>query len=233
LKSLPYLKNGPLASQWRVRARSYDAFVRHLLRPAQGALDILDLGAGNGWLCHRVAKLGHRAVALDMREDTVDGLGAARTFLKDTPDLFECVAGYFEELPFPSSRFDLMVFNASLHYSRDLQSVLAEAVRVTRPGGTLAILDSPFYRRTEDGDAMVAEKRAGASAAFGDRADVLLAEPFIEYLTPARLSAALPSLTWQRRRVLYPLWYELRPLLARFKGARLPSRFDLWTARRP
>jgi hypothetical protein len=59
-----------------------------------------------------------------------------------------------------------------------------------------------------------------------------MALPFIEYLTPARLEAASKQLglVWTRHRVRYPLWYELRPLAARLRGHRTPSRFDLWEA---
>ena len=59
--------------------------------------------------------------------------------------------------------------------------------------------------------------------------------PFIEFLTRQRLAnASAPiGVTWRRTRVLYPLWYELRPLTAKLRGARAPSRFDLWTGVRP
>ena len=235
LRALPYLKFGPFAKQWKVRAKSYDAFLKHVLFPMEGAraLEILDLGAGNGWLSHRVALRGHKAVALDIRQDDVDGLGAAREFLRDRPDLFERLIASFDDLPMTSARFDIALFNASLHYAQDLARVLGEATRVIKPGGKLVILDSPFYDSEPDGAAMVAEKRALGAAKFGSRADILLAPNFIEYLTRDRLEAATPSLVWSYRHVHYPLWYELRPVLAKLKRARTPSRFGLWTAQIP
>jgi len=230
LRALPYLRSGPFARQWAVRSRTFDAFVHHVLGRLQPNSDILDLGAGNGWLCYRAAHKGHRCVALDTRDDHVDGLGAAKEFLIEDPDLFRCVTASFEDLPFAPESFDLTLFNASLHYAQDLRHALLEASRVTRRGGILAILDSPFYRSAADGDAMVAEKKSRGAASFGAKADVLLSPEFIEYLTPERLSAALPQLHWIRKRVRYPLWYELRPLLAGLKGKRRPSRCDLWIA---
>jgi SAM-dependent methyltransferase len=232
LLSLPYLRHGPLARQWAVRAKSFDAFIRHVLHPLEhgAALEILDLGAGNGWLTQRVARRGHKAVALDIRDDEVDGLGAAAEFLRRTPDLFTRVIASFEDMPLATGRFDITLFNASLHYTRDLLRVLTEAVRVTRPGGVLVIMDSPFYDRERDGAAMVAEKLAHGRERFGERAETLLSHNFVEYLTRDRLTAASPGLRWQRQRVLYPLWYELRPFRAKLRGARPPSRFDLWTA---
>ncbi|MEO7455895.1 MAG: class I SAM-dependent methyltransferase [Gemmatimonadaceae bacterium] len=233
LLELPYVRNGPHERQWRVRARSYDTFVARVLSPAARhagrALRVLDLGAGNGWLSWRLARAGHDALALDVREDDVDGLGAASGFLATPGGKFARVAASFDALPVCAGRFDLVVFNASLHYALDLRRSLDEAVRATTAGGRVVVIDSPFYARDEDGDAMVAEKRRNAAASFGERAEALMALPFVEYLTAERLRAALP-LRWIRHRVRYPLWYELRPLTARLRGARVPSRFDVWEA---
>ena len=232
LESLPYLRSGPLAKQWGVRARSFDAFLRHVIAPREKGrvLEILDLGAGNGWLSHRVSRRGHKAMALDMRNDDIDGLGAAAEFLRKEPGLFTCITASFDDLPFVDCRFDITVFNASLHYARDLAHVLREATRVTRQDGVLVVMDSPFYAKDSAGAAMVAEKHAQGAARFGDRAAHLLSQGFIEYLTPDRLASASPGLVWRRHRVLYPAWYELRPLMAKLKRARTPSRFDLWIA---
>lgn len=232
---LPYLAHGSaaLVRQWSVRARTFDAFVAQVLRPAMRRLrrpvDLLDLGAGNGWLSYRAAQLGCRAIALDVRDDRVDGLGAGSCYRRSgTP--FESVAASFGALPIADACVDLVVFNASLHYAIDLAAVLRESRRVLRPGGTLAVLDSPFYRRRAAGDAMVAEKRAHAAREFGARADALLALPFLEFLTREALAQASAPLMlrWRRHRVRYPLWYELRPLEAMLRRRRPPSRFDLW-----
>lgn len=235
LLALPYLTGGPLARQWAVRARSFDAFVRRVLRPAARAaaprpLRLLDLGAGNGWLCYRAALAGVRAVAVDVRDDAVDGLGASAGYLVERPALFDRLVASFDALPLPSASFDVVVFNAALHYALDLEAVLAEARRAVRPGGRVVILDSPFYRRDAAGAAMVAEKRREAAVRFGERADDLLALPFVEYLTRERLEDAGQGLglAWRRHRVRYPLWYELRPLVAWLRRRRPPSRFDVW-----
>lgn len=235
LRSLPYLRRKPLARQWAVRAKSFEVFVRTVVGSlaARGALDMLDLGAGNGWLCYRLACSGHRAVALDIRDDDIDGLGAATDLLSHSVGKFHCVRASFEILPFADRSFDVSIFNASLHYATELGRVLAEAVRVTRPGGMLAILDSPFYTCERDGERMVAEKHSLAAAQFGARSEVLTSQRFIEFLTRQRLEAALGCLSWSRHRVRYPLWYEMRPLLARLGGNRRPSRFDVWSARVP
>lgn len=235
LLALPYVSHGRWAKQWAVRARTFDAFVARVVVPlrrtAGRPLRVLDLGAGNGWLSYRLAQGGDDCTAIDIRDDDVDGLGAAAALQRDAP--FACVPASFDALPVADGAADLAVFNAALHYTTDLAATLHEAVRAVRSGGEIVILDLPFYTRAADGAAMVAEKHAEAESRFGAHADTLLALPFIEYLTADRLAAASAplGLTWRRRRVRYPLWYEMRPLLARLRGRRRPSRFDLWTAR--
>lgn len=237
LLDLPWLRAGPLARQWGVRARSFEAFLAHVANPmaraANRPLRVLDLGAGNGWLSYRLALRGHQCTAVDIRDDRVDGLGAAEAFRTRVP--FDCFVASFDALPVADRFADLTVFNAALHYATDLGATVAEAVRATRRGGSLVILDSPFYAKDAQGAAMVAEKHAHAADRFGDRAQSLLALPHIEYLTAGRLRAASAplGLAWRRRRVLYPLWYELRPFVARLRRARTPSRFDIWIAQIP
>ena len=233
-RALPYVTSGPLARQWEVRARSWEAFERRVLQPEQrradvraaGPLRVLDLGAGNGWLAHRAALAGAEALALDVRDDRVDGLGASPA---GSP--IERVVASFEAIPLSAGEFDVVVFNAALHYAEDLGAALHEARRVARVGARIVVLDSPFYGTAEEGEAMVREKRRTAERQFGDRTSSLLALAFVEYLTPQRLADASRGArlgAWRRHRVRYPLWYELRGVRALVRRERTPSRFDLW-----
>ncbi len=239
LFALPWVTAGPLAAQWRIRARTFDAFLRRVVVPLERerrrALDVLDLGAGNGWLSARLAARGHRCVAADLRVDDVDGLAAAAPFARRLPRMFGRVAASFDALPIRPRLFDLVVFDASLHLAEDLPRVLEEAARAATPGGRIAILDSPFYARAASGEAMRTEKRRETAARFADVADDLLALSPVEFLTEERLAAAAApaGLAFRRCRVLYPALYEARGVVARLKGARIPSRFDLWVARAP
>jgi Methylase involved in ubiquinone/menaquinone biosynthesis len=234
LLALPYIHTGPLARQWAVRSRTFDAFVRSVLAPMMASstppLRLLDLGAGNGWLASRAALAGCEGIAVDLRDDAVDGLGAGAEYVALSPGRMRRVVGSFESIPLGDATVDVVVFNASLHYALDLAVALHEARRVMQPRGRIVILDSPFYRRVSEGEAMVREKRASASALFGKNAEALLALPSIEYLTRETLVAASATagIRWTRHRVRYPLWYEARALNARVRGHRTPSRFDLW-----
>jgi len=233
--ALPWLRMGPQRQQWAVRARTFERFMdavvaARVFEVSPRPLRVLDLGAGNGWLCYRLALDGHRCIAIDIRDDDVDGLRAAEVYRTHLPALFGRVAASFDALPIADGFADVVVFNAALHYALDLRRALEEAARVVLSGGRIAILDSPFYRTAEEGEAMVAEKKAEALLRFGERADALTAPAFIEYLTAERLEEASSGLGlhWRHHRVRYPLAYELRPLIARLRRRRPPSRFDLW-----
>jgi SAM-dependent methyltransferase len=231
---LPYLASGPLARQWSVRRCTYEAFMQRVMTPLLSAsrrrMDVLDLGAGNAWLAYRLAVAGCVAIAMDVRDDDVDGLGAAEAYVSRAPERMSRVVASFESIPLPDSSVDVAVFNASLHYAVDLAATLRETRRVVRASGRIVILDSPFYARAVDGDAMIREKRASAALHFGTNANALLAVPSIEYLTSAELTtvSAPLGIRWTRHRVRYPLWYEARALRARIRRGRAPSRFDLW-----
>ena len=142
---------------------------------------VLDLGAGSGWLSHRLAALGHRAVAVDAIDDEVDGLGAARHYPTD----FASVQADFDALPFAPGQFDLVVFNGSLHYAADTAATLERAHRAARAGGALVVMDSPMFRADGDGSAMVGAEVLRFRNQCGC-ANVV--QPGVGYLTFARLA---------------------------------------------
>ena len=117
-------------AEWRVRRDSFAHLQRHVL-PANGhgPMRVLDLGAGSGWLSHRLAAVGHRVVAVDRLDDEADGLGACRHY----PVPFAAVQADFDALPFEPSQFDLVVFDGSLHYAPDPAATLAESHADARP----------------------------------------------------------------------------------------------------
>ncbi len=84
---LPYRDiSGNNHGQWAIRARSYD-FLEHKILPAIESriarnLNILDLGAGNGWMSYRLALRGHLPVAVDLLSSELDGLAAATHYHK-------------------------------------------------------------------------------------------------------------------------------------------------------
>jgi 2-polyprenyl-3-methyl-5-hydroxy-6-metoxy-1,4-benzoquinol methylase len=210
--------------EWHVRRESYNRFVALVLRV--GPQRVLDLGAGCGWLSSRLARQGHDVVALDRLDDDADGALLAR---QDRPP-FVAVRGDFEALPFEPGQFDVVVFNASLHYARQAEDVLGRAAQMLKPRGTLVVMDSPTFVRSSDGESMVATQMAAVGAVH-DLADVV--RPGIGYLTFANLDRAAERL--RRQASFYPshgpLAWRLRRPLARRQLGREPATFGVWVAR--
>ena len=218
----------PLQWQWRIHRRSF-ACLRDRVLPALGArLRILDLGAGSGWLSHRLAQLGHDPCAIDLSCDPQDGLEAGRHFEAAWPRL----QAEFDALPISTASVDAVVFNASLHYSTDYLTTLREALRVLAPGGAVVVLETPVYQLEASGRRMVEERHAQFLKRYGTRSDSL---PSLEYLTWPRLAelGTTLALEWQVLRPGYGLRWALRPWIARLRRRREPSAFPCLLARRP
>ncbi|HTQ79667.1 MAG TPA: class I SAM-dependent methyltransferase, partial [Thermoanaerobaculia bacterium] len=142
------------------------------------------------------------------------------------------VQAEFDRLPLADGAADLVIFNASLHYSTDYLVTLKEALRVLRPGGSLAILESPIYRREESGERMVAERHADFARRFGTRSDSVPSREYLTWKGIEDLGRRL-DLRFQPITPWYGWRWALRPWVARFKRRREPSRFAILLARKP
>jgi ubiquinone/menaquinone biosynthesis C-methylase UbiE len=219
--------------QWHVRSRTFRHLEKHLLPSIELAYpqgcDVMDLGAGNGWMSYRMALRGHRPVAVDLLDNDADGLGAARHYIERLPNPFPCFQAEMDQLPFAAEQFDVAVFNASFHYSIDYEQTLREVLRCLRRPGQIIIADSPFYSRDESGRAMVEEKRVAFQKRFGFRSDSV---PSCEYLTPEILDelAEKLSLQWNVSKPWYGIGWALRPAKARLLRRREPAKFLLLCA---
>jgi SAM-dependent methyltransferase len=215
--------------QWGIRARTFRFMEKHLLpkieRSYPRGFDVLDVGAGNGWLSYRLAQRGHRPVAVDLLLNVADGLGAARHYFHLVPAFWRFKAE-MDRLPFMPAQFDVVVFNASLHYSVDYRTTLQEALRCLRKGGHLIVADSPFYKKEESGQEMLREKRAAFHRQFGFSSDSI---PSCEYLTKDTLNYLADDLglKWNVYKPWYGLSWALRPIKANLLRHREPSKFYL------
>ena len=230
-RSLPFNDlSGHFTTDWQIRARSFRAFEREVLQPLEKKLTplrVIDLGAGNGWLSYRLAQRGHSVAAVDLLTNPIDGLGASIHY----DATFTPIQAEFDRLPFIEEQADLIIFNASLHYSTRYETTLAEALRVLRPNGRVIILDSPIYRSGDSGAQMVREREATFTQAYGFPSNALLSE---NYLTEQRLKelAETLQLRWNFIQPFYSWRWALRPLKARLLGRREPARFAVIVGRR-
>ncbi len=212
----------PMAWEWRIKRRTFSCFRNRVLAPLGPHLRVLDLGAGTGWLSNRLANLGHEPCAVDLSCNERDGLEAARHFGSG----WRCVQAEFDHLPFADGSVDVVVFNASLHYSTDYATTLREALRVLVPGGRLAVLETPVYGLESSGRRMVAERRELFLKRYGTRSDSLASLNYLTWSRVAELGRQL-NLTWKIARPWYGVRWALRPWIAKAKNKREPSQFPL------
>jgi SAM-dependent methyltransferase len=206
--------------QWSMRSITWQHVSRRILSTYTPGRRVLDLGAGVGWLSNRLREMGHDPLAIDLSVDDLDGLRAARHYEPTWP----CVQAEFDRLPLANAQADIIIFNASFHYSTNYGVTLIEARRVLRPGGAVIVLDTPVYRRPESGPRMVAERHRQFDEMFGTRSDSV---PSVEFLTDAMLAELhhQHGIRWRRSVAWYGWRWWLRPLKARLQRKREPSRF--------
>ncbi len=232
--ALPYRDlSGRNSQQWQIRARSFDHLMQHVLGGdvREDCRRVLDLGAGNCWMSHRLALAGFKPFAVDLLTNDRDGLGAAEHYRGHLPELFPRFRAEMGRLPFQDSQFDSVIFNASFHYSENYEVALAEALRCVRPGGIVAICDTAWYSREESGRRMVRERQAAFLNRYGTASDSIRSQ---EYLTDTRLKVLERrlSIRWRVYSPYYGLRWAMRPLIAKLRKQREPSQFRIYITRK-
>ena len=228
----------PLADMWRQRADSFTKLLKSVVEPCETAatmrnikdeksylanqLNILDLGAGNGWLSNRLAARGHQVTAVDLTTNTFDGLGCHAYY----QHRFTAVQATFSQLPFLIETVDLAIFNASFHYATDYTAVLDEVWRLIRPGGMLAVIDTPVYRWAKSGEKMVAERQKKFSDTYGFPSNALNSQNFITYYQITQFANQLQT-RYRLHHLVSPTRRLWRRVKNRIYGRRETAEFPL------
>lgn len=221
--------NHPAAAMWQQRAASYQLFVDKIVKKSESksTLKILDMGAGNGWLANRMAQRGHTVGAVDLTTNDFDGLGVHTNYDHD----FVPIQAEFDRLPLESDQFDLLVFNASLHYSADYDTTLREAIRVIKSDGQIVVLDTPVYENGASGRQMVAEREADFQKQHGFKSNSLNSENFLSH---ERIEALRNSLHMQIEKinVVPDFRRAVRRLKTKIRGQREAAEFPILILRK-
>lgn len=109
--------------------------------------ELLDIGTGTGRMAELFGGSADHIVALDK---SLEMLRVARAKLQHLPpDRVELVQGDFLTLPFADDRFDTVLLHQVLHFTAEPERALAEAARVLRTGGRIAIVDFAAHTHEE------------------------------------------------------------------------------------
>ncbi len=118
--------------------RSWEA-IGHLALRLTPAIDIADLGAGEGLLSQLLANRARQVWCIDNSPRMVEvGTGLARK--NDLANL-SYKLGDIENVPLPDRSVDLAILSQALHHAQHPQTAVREAFRILRPGGQVLVLD--------------------------------------------------------------------------------------------
>lgn len=121
-----------------VPGRSWAAWARALgmLLPP---IEVADLGCGEGYLTIEAARWAKRVVAVDRSAVVLDRARALAKRRRVSNVTWK--QGELERLPLKDASVDVALLSQALHHAGHPEKAIAEAVRITRPGGRVLILD--------------------------------------------------------------------------------------------
>lgn len=136
----------------RQREDSISGLNERLLEPGQSwltwsrtlgffmpGLDVVDLGCGDGTITAEMARFAHSVIAVD---NNARVLAEARERMnRQNLKAVEFLEERIEALSIPSNSVDFALFAQSLHHLQEPRIGLAEAVRILKPGGRLAVME--------------------------------------------------------------------------------------------
>jgi len=118
----------------------FRAELDYLTQHLAGSEDILSVGCGPAIIESGLSERGFRVTGLDVSRET----------LNCAPDQIRTVAARAEDMPFPESSFDAVIYIASLQFIENYRKAIEKTARVLRPDGKLIAMllnpESVFFR---------------------------------------------------------------------------------------
>ncbi len=128
-----------------VPGRSWAAWSRALglLLPA---VDVADLGCGEGYLTIEASLWARQVIAIDRSADVLARAKAMAARRRATNIVWK--KGELEKVPLKDATVDIAIASQALHHAKDPALALSEAWRILRPGGRLLVLDLRRHEET-------------------------------------------------------------------------------------
>lgn len=118
--------------------RSWEA-IGHLALRLTPAIDIADLGAGEGLISQLLAQRARQVWCIDKSERMVE-VGTELAAKNGLSNLAYQL-GDIEQVPLPNASVDVAILSQALHHALHPEAAVAEAFRILRPRGQVVILD--------------------------------------------------------------------------------------------
>ncbi len=142
LRLLPIISPGnPHYKEWKIREISLNLLTNHLNTSPKSR--ILDLGCGNGWMSHQLAKQGHEVMGVDLN----------LTELKQASECFSLPQLQFAYGDIQSDlnigTFDWVIISAALQYFNCPNTLFDQLKKYLSPNGKIIVMDTFFYSEKE------------------------------------------------------------------------------------
>ena len=186
-EGLPFsqLESGDPAwrTEWRLRCHDLDMLSR--LIAGRSRCRVLDVGAWNGWLSHRLAAQGHDVTAVDYFDDAHDGLAARKHYRTR----WRAIQMDLADLAILDERFDLIVLNRCLAFFPDPVACVSSARGLLSSIGLLAITGLQFFRDPRFKARDVAALRQSYRERYGFELFLKPTKAYLDFADKARLQA--------------------------------------------
>lgn len=114
--------------------------LKYLCEHLEGCHDVLSVGCGPAIIEGELAKRGFNVTGLDVSQEA----------LNCAPDIVRTVAARAEDMPFPESSFDAVIFVVSLEFIEKYRKAIVKARQVLRSNGRLIVMllnpESDFFK---------------------------------------------------------------------------------------
>lgn len=131
--------------EWQIRKESSNKLVKYLTGKHK-ALEILEVGCGNGWLSAKLSAIPFSQItAIDINSEE---LNQAKRVFEGIKNIHFFNYSFQDEM-LSDRQFDIIVFAASIQYFSSFEKVVNDLLDRLKTNGEIHIIDTHFYRADE------------------------------------------------------------------------------------